>query len=153
MELGEQQWRESLFLRYGIEASDLPDHCNGCRAEFSIYHALECKKGGLITEYHNELCDGVAEREQAFTPTHVRDDLKINTGRSMQGGKDKLKGYPLKDEEEMKGDLLIKQLWTQETDSIHDMCFLSQNSNKCLDETEKEKKRKYFYACLKPSPP
>ena len=96
---------------------------------------------------------GLPSESKAFTPTHVRDDPKINTGRSMQGGKDKLKGYPLKDEEELKGDLLIKQLWTQETDSIHDMCFLSQNSNKCLDETEKEKKRKYFYACLKPSPP
>ena len=58
-ELGAQEWREYLFLRYGIDPPDLPCHCDGCGAAFSIYHALDCKKGGLITACHNKLCDGV----------------------------------------------------------------------------------------------
>ena len=40
-ELGAQEWRDSLFLRYGIEPPDLPDYCDGLGAAFSICHALE----------------------------------------------------------------------------------------------------------------
>ena len=40
-ELGVQEWRDSLFVGYGIEPPDLPSHCDGCGAAFSICHALE----------------------------------------------------------------------------------------------------------------
>ena len=71
---------------------------------------------------HNDLCDGVSDLViKAFTPMHVHDDPKIYTGRAVQGGKDKLKGHPSKDVGELKGDLLIRDLWTQGTDSIHNM--------------------------------
>ena len=58
--MGTQEWRNALFLWYGLESPDLPTHCDGCQAKFSISHALECKKGGLATARHNNLCDGVA---------------------------------------------------------------------------------------------
>ena len=45
-ELGAQEWRDALFLRYGLEPPDLPTHCDGCQAKFSISHALDFKKGG-----------------------------------------------------------------------------------------------------------
>ena len=34
---------------------------------------------------------GLPSESKAFTSRHVRDDPKINTGRSMQGGKDTLR--------------------------------------------------------------
>ena len=40
-ELGAQEWRDILFLRYGLEPPDLPNYCNGCEARFSISHALD----------------------------------------------------------------------------------------------------------------
>ena len=84
-ELGAQEWRDALFLRYGLEAPDLPTHCDGCQAKFSISHALDCKKGGLITAHHNEIRDGVADLAgKAFTPTHVRDDPLIFSGRAVK---------------------------------------------------------------------
>ena len=62
----------------------------------------------LITARHNNLRDRVVNlSSKDFTPTHVRDDPKIYTGRAVRGGKDTLKGSPSKDEGEMKGDLLI----------------------------------------------
>ena len=71
-ELGAQEWRDSLFLNYGIEPTDLPDHFNGCGASFSIYHALECKNGFLTTAPTNELRDKVTDlARNAFTPTNV----------------------------------------------------------------------------------
>ena len=71
-ELGAQEWRDSLFLRYGINPPDLPKHCEGCGTAFDIYHTLKCKKGGLIMAFHNELHYGVSDlASKAFAPTHV----------------------------------------------------------------------------------
>ena len=106
MELGSHEWRDSLFLRYNISPPDLSYHCNGCGAAFSIYHALDCKKGGLIMEHHNELHDGVADHAgKNFTPMHVPDDPIFFTACDVCGEKAKAKGKgaPPKDEEDLKG--------------------------------------------------
>ena len=77
-ELGAQEWRDAAFLRYDLEPPDLPKHCDGCNAKFSICHALDCKRGGLVTARHNELRDGVADpASRAFTLSHVRNDPLI----------------------------------------------------------------------------
>ena len=39
--LGAQEWRDALFLRYGLEPPDLLSHCDCCDVEFSISHALD----------------------------------------------------------------------------------------------------------------
>ena len=48
-------------MRYSKPISNLPGNCDGCGGEFSIQHALECKKGGLITLRHNEIRDTVGD--------------------------------------------------------------------------------------------
>ena len=40
-ELGAQELRDAIFLRYGLEPPDLPKYCDGCNARFSICHALD----------------------------------------------------------------------------------------------------------------
>ena len=77
-DLGAQKWRDTLFLRYGLDPPDLPTYCDGCNAKFTICHTLDCKRGGLVTAHHNELRDGVADLAgKAFTPSHIRDDPLI----------------------------------------------------------------------------
>ena len=89
-ELGAQEWRYALLLRYGLDPPDLPSHCDGCNAKFTISHVLECKKGGLVTARHNELRDGVADLAgKAFTPAHMRDNPLIYSGRAMSRTKPK----------------------------------------------------------------
>ena len=89
-ELGAQEWRNSLFLSYGIDPPDLPSHCDGCGSALSIFHALEFSKGGLIVVHHNELRDGLANLSgKAFTPAHMRDDPKFFTGHAVRGGRAK----------------------------------------------------------------
>ena len=39
--LGAQEWRDALFLWYGLDPPDLPHYCDGCNATFPIYHALD----------------------------------------------------------------------------------------------------------------
>ena len=43
-EMGAQECRDALFLRYGLEPPDLSSHCDICDAKFTISHALDCKK-------------------------------------------------------------------------------------------------------------
>ena len=119
--LGAQEWRDYLFLHYGINPPPhLPDHCNGYGAAFEICHAIDCKKVGLIPENHNDLRDRVSNlASKAFTPTHVLGNPKIYTDRDVSGGNDNLKGSPYKDKGGLKGGLLIRDLWVQGTNSIH----------------------------------
>ena len=118
-ELGAQEWRDVFFLRYGLDPPDLPLHCDGCDAKFTISYALDCKKGGLVTACHNELCDGVADLAgKAFTPAHVRDNPLINPGCPMSTTKPKPAGSKLTtppdattaapEVTEQKGDFLIR---------------------------------------------
>ena len=130
-ELGGQEWRNALFLRYGLEPLDLPTYCDGCQAKFSISHALDCKKGGLVMARQNELCDMVSDLAgKAFTPSHMRDDPIIYSGRNVKRTKVAPAGangdsgqttVQPPEATEQKGDILIQDLWQQGTDSVHDM--------------------------------
>ena len=166
-ELGAQEWRDALFLRYRLELPDLPSHCDGCDTKFSISHALDCKKGGLVTARHNEIRDGVADLAgKAFTPAHVRDDPLIYSGRAMSRTKPKPSGSKLTSPQEttteapevteQKGDLLSRYRWQQWRDSVQDrrvvntdaMLYVRISAEKCLQEAERGKKKIYLEACL-----
>ena len=57
---------------------------------------------------------------------------------------------------EQKGDLLIRDLWQQRTDSVHHMrvvntdalSYVRRSPEKCLQEAERGKKKMYLEACL-----
>ena len=57
---------------------------------------------------------------------------------------------------EQKGDLLIRDLWDNGTDSVHDMrvvntdakSYWGRTPEKCMEEAEKGKKKMYLEACL-----
>ena len=146
---------------------DLPKYCDRCEARFSISHDLDCKKGGLFTARHNELHDGVADlASKAFTPSHVRKNPLIYSGRAVRRTKPmpagSTKPNPTSETPaalevtEHKGDLLIRDLWQQGTDSVHDMhvvntdalTYLKKAPEKCLHEAEKGKKNMSLEACL-----
>ena len=45
-ELGRDEFRDALRLRYGRTLANLPTKCDGCGAKFTLEHALTCKVGG-----------------------------------------------------------------------------------------------------------
>ena len=80
--------------------------------------------------------------------------------RGGKGGKSEAKGKgteaPPTYEKEKNGDLLIRDLWIQETDIIHNMRVVNtavvsyqwKPPEKCLEPAECKKKKKYINACL-----
>ena len=74
---------------------------------------------------------------------------KLDTGCAVRVGKDNLKGSPSKEKVYLKENLLIRNFWTQGTDSIHDMCvvntdatsYQSKTPEKCLETAKNAKKR------------
>ena len=150
----------------GLEPPDLPTYCDSCNTKFTICHALDCKRGGVITVRHNEICDEVAYLAgKAFTPSHMRDNHLIFAGRSVKRTKATPAGAiattdryraPPPEVMDQKRDLLIPFLWQNGTDSFHDIRVVnavakshtSKTLEKCLQEAERGKKRMYLDACL-----
>ena len=45
-DLSAQEFRDALAIRYKKPLVCAPDICDGCGAEFTLSHALSCRKGG-----------------------------------------------------------------------------------------------------------
>ena len=39
----------------------MPSSSDGCGSEFSLSHALDCDKGGLVTQRHNEVRNALGD--------------------------------------------------------------------------------------------
>ena len=46
-DLGDQEWRDALFLRYGLDPLDLPTYCDGCQAKYLSVTPLTEKMAAL----------------------------------------------------------------------------------------------------------
>ena len=87
---------------------------------------LDCKKGVLITSHHNKLHDGVIDLSgKAFTSHTCMTTPKYTkvTPCRVGGGGGRIKFSPPKEEEELKGGILIRDFWAQGTGSIHYVFF------------------------------
>ena len=58
--LNKQEFKDSIYLRYGWEIPNTPNFCH-CKKENDINHALSCKNGGYIHHRHNRIRDLEAE--------------------------------------------------------------------------------------------
>ena len=165
-EMGAHEWHNALFLRYGLDPPDLPTYCDEYQAKFSISHTVDCKKGGLITVRYNKIRDGVSDLSgKAFTPSHVRNNPIIYSGCAVKrtkaapdrarGNRNQSLAQPAEGTEQ-KGDLLIRNLWQQGTDSVHNMLVVNTDTpthkkkdpEKCFHEAERGGKKIYLEACL-----
>ena len=58
--LTKREFWDSILLRYGWPLPRLPSKC-ACGESFNVSHALSCKKGGFVSQRHNELRDMTAD--------------------------------------------------------------------------------------------
>ena len=105
------EFRDALHIRYCRTPSNLPTHCDGFGARFSVAHGLECKKGELVIQRHDEIKFELQDlATRARIPSVVRDEPQIYPGRSA-----------VVEETEERGDLLIRNIWKHQTDCMLDV--------------------------------
>lgn len=56
-----QEYRDGLALRYKKPLLSFPSVCDGCGAQFSIEHALNCRFEGLVSRRHNKVRDAFGD--------------------------------------------------------------------------------------------
>ena len=54
--LNKGEFRDALAIRYNAPLRGLPSRCP-CGQPFDMNHAMNCKRGGLVTIRHNNICD------------------------------------------------------------------------------------------------
>ena len=57
-DLSPREFQDGLAMRYMKPLQELPPKCDGCRALFTVGHALDCRKG-LVVQRHTEVCDTI----------------------------------------------------------------------------------------------
>ena len=55
------EFHDALTVRYHQPLLKMPVTCDGCGATISYEHALDGKKGGLITRRHNKVRDTLGD--------------------------------------------------------------------------------------------
>ena len=61
-DLSKSDCRDAVKLRYDWDVPDMPSVCV-CGGHFNVDYAMICKRGGFVTQRHNELRDLEAEMQ------------------------------------------------------------------------------------------
>ena len=152
--LSADEFRDNLRLRCGLEPQHLPARCDGCSDRFTVEHALQCRKGGLILQRHDDLAGEWHQLcAEALKPCAVTDEPRIPNYQPAQGA-----GAPQGNNnppQELRGDVAVHGFWRRGTTAIFDIrvtdtdaaSYRRKDPAKVLGDQEKAKKLKYGEAC------
>jgi len=135
--LSPDEFRDALAIRYNFTPKRIPDMCDGCGEQFNMTHALNCKKGGLVTARHNEA------RDLNCDLCHLAGLHQIISEPVPQEASDNQPG--------LRADWKVRGFWDAQRDALFDICILNadasslekQNLQAIFDTRKKIKKKKY----------
>ena len=79
--LSAEEFTDNIRYRNGFEPTNLPQFCDGCGAQFSTEHGLNCKHGGLVNERHDATADEwIYLAGMAFQPSACSHKPMVNEG-------------------------------------------------------------------------
>jgi hypothetical protein len=153
-ELSATEFRDALRLRYGLNPTNMPIACDGCGDRFTVGHAMTCRKGGLITQRHDDVAGEWHQLcADALSPSRVTDEPIIPQCRTRAevNGVQRWIEPP-----EIRGDVAAHGFWNRGTTAIFDIrisdtdakSFRNQDPGKVLERQATAKKTKYLAACL-----
>ena len=122
----------------------MPEKC-ACNAKFDVEHALSCKKGGFVTIRHNEIRDVTARMLKEVTnDVRVEPPLQKLTG-------EKFESNSANQSDDARLDISARGFWISGQKAFFDVRvfnplakrYRNTNLQKCYEQNEKEKKKKY----------
>ena len=137
-DLAPVQFRDGLALHYLRHPSNLPAKCDGCGADFTLQHALDCKKGGLVILRHNEIRDCLGDLASQVWPQVIKEPIvNETTATSSDPG--------------LRLDLGIRGVWQPQVEALFDVRVIDTDApshchrapNAILESSSLEKKRMY----------
>jgi len=143
-------------MRYGIPL-ELPEKCDGCGANFSLEHALQCKNGGLPIGRHNEVVQTLCKfGVMSIGDRNVQTEPIINPGSCISL---KTNSHDNKNADGSgnndRGDILFRGLHSNTDECIVDVrvtdtdakSYRTSSPEKVIESQEKRKKSKYLKPC------
>ena len=120
----------------------MPKLCDGCGAEFSMEHALDCRFGGLVSRRHNEIRDAIGDLTSLVWGNVVREPVVCDKSTSSDGT--------------LVADLCVRGVWVPQSEELFDIHVVDTDAQSYRNRTplavlcsaECDKKRKYSQACL-----
>ena len=157
--LSQEEFQDNARLRFGLRPLRLCDRCDGCGAAFSVEHALNCKKGGLVCIRHNDVRDEAAALcAHALSPSCVKCEPKIFYGTGVRAGQQAEQGSAAGAAGDgARGDLSAHGLWKRGETTVLDIKVMdtdapsyksTADAKKVLERAARQKKTKYLGACL-----
>jgi hypothetical protein len=116
--LSEEEFGDSLRLRFGLIPFKLPSKCDGCDKAFNVDHAMAYKQGGLILNRHNDVAVEWGEIcVHALKPSAVSSEPHIHTGwdTQMATGNAGAKIDP-----DLQGDVGVHGFWKSAVSTVFD---------------------------------
>ena len=78
--LSKEEFRDNLRLRENLLPLNMPHTCDGCGERLTVEHALQCKKGGLVSIRHEDVAGEWRNLcGLAFTPSAVQREPCIHS--------------------------------------------------------------------------
>ena len=142
-DLSAQEFRDALALRYKKPLLCVPSICDGCGASFDLSHALICRKGGLVTQRHNEIRDALGDLSSLAWSQVKKEPIVKEADESSRSPA-------------LVADLSVRGVWVPQAEALFDVRVVDTDAQSYLDRSpldvlsiaESEKKRKYHQACL-----
>ena len=141
--LNKREFRDAIKLRYDWPVDDIPSTCV-CGDAFTVDHAMICKRGGFVTQRHNELRDLEAELlNMVCTDVEIEPVLQDISGEQLGRGSNRAPDARL--------DIHARGFWENQRSAFFDVrgCHHNADSYRDLElqqiyrNHENEKKRLY----------
>ena len=140
-DLTANEFRDALCLRYMKPILQLPPFCDGCSAPFTTTHTLDCRKGGLVSQRHNEIRDLLCDLSSMAWSNVTKEPVVTEPSSDSSGGG-------------LIADFAVHGIWQCQSTALFDVRITDSDSPSYADKppfdvllsAKREKKRKCMYA-------